>query len=238
VASASDHIGCQIHLQRMECDPIGNGRVPEIRPDVTCRHGDASVELMCRSKGFDHGGGHAASFTPMTLLEHCHRPGQLAHRKHLDLAGRCDDLRSKPVLDVGWQPGYRCRQLAGHIRIGIGGAEPEEPETGDRYAVGGDTAQVRRSLTRQDVTEQVVVDDDGCHLRGRQIGIVELADELEMLVSCQCVGEELLTSARGQEDHRVAQIDHGDATTVVQPPPMPHGRRHRHLATGRDEKLG
>jgi len=72
----------------------------------------------------------------------------------------------------------------------------------------------------------MVVDDDGCHLRGRQIGIVELADELAMLLSCQRVGEELLTAAGGQEDHSVAQVDHGDPTTVVQTPSMPHGRRH------------
>ena len=91
VASTSNRLDCQTRLQGMECDPIGDGRVPEIGPDVTCRHCDTSVELVCSSKSLDHGGGHAASSTPMTLSEPCHRPGQpagIAHPTDIDCAPR------------------------------------------------------------------------------------------------------------------------------------------------------
>jgi hypothetical protein len=184
-----------IRLQGMKCDAICDSRVAEVRPDIACRHGDAGVQPMCRGESFDHGGGHAASLNPVTLLEQCHRPRQLPHRKNLDLVRQCGDLRSKSVLNVSWQSGNRFGELAGHLGIGKGGAEPKEPQSGGRYAGRRKTPQVRRPLACQDVTKQVVIDDDGCQLRGRQIGIVELADELAMLFSRQCVGEELLTAA-------------------------------------------
>ena len=130
------------------------------------------------------------------MLKECHRSGELPHRKHLDLVGQCSDLRAKSVLNISRQSGYRLGELANHLGIGEGGAESKESPSGGRYTVGRKTSQVRRPLARQDVTEHVV-DDDGCHLRGRQIGIVELADELAMLFSRQCVGEELLTAAWG-----------------------------------------
>jgi hypothetical protein len=195
VAQASDRIEGAIRLQGVECDAVGDGRVTEIGPDIACRHGDASVQPMCRGESFDHGDGHAASFNPVMLLEQCHRPRQLPHRKNLDLVWQCGDLRAKSALDVSWQSGNRFGELAGHNGIGKGGAQPKEPQSGSRNAVRRKTPQVRRPLARQDVTQKVVVDDDGCQLRGRQIGIVELADQLAMLLSRQCVGEELLTAA-------------------------------------------
>jgi len=150
---------------------------------------------MCCGESFDHGGGHAAPLTPVTMLKQCHRPRQLPHRKYLDLGRQCGDLRSKSVLNISRQPGDRCRELAGHFGIGKGRAESKEPQSGGRYAVGRKTTQIRRPLAGQDVTQKVVVDDDGGHLRGRQIGIVDFADELAMPFSRKCVGEELLTAA-------------------------------------------
>ena len=222
----------------MERDAIGDGRVAETGPDVACRHGDASVQPMCRGESFDHGGGHAAPFAPVTPLEQCHRPGELPERKHLDLVGQCGDLRAKSVLNVSWQSGDRSGEFAGHFGVRQGGAEPEEPQSGGRYAVGRKTTQIRRPLAGQDVTKKVVVDDDGCHLRGRQIGIVDFADELAMLFGRQSVGKELLTAARREEDHGIAQVDNRDSSTMIQPPPMAHGSRYGHLPTGRDEKFG
>gem|GEM_PF-5478858 len=222
----------------MKCNAIGDGRVTEIGPDVTCRHGDASVQPMCCGESFDHGSGHTAPLTPVMMLKLCHRPGELPHRKHLNLIGQCGDLRAKSVLNVCRQSGDRFRELAGHLGVCKGGAEPKEPQSCGRYAVGRNATQFPRPLARQDVTQKVVVDDDGCHLRSRQIRIVDIADELAMPFSRQCVGEELLTAAGRQENHGFAQVHHRHSTTLVQPPPMAHGRRHGHLSTGGNEKFG
>jgi hypothetical protein len=181
----------------MKCDAVSNGGVAEIGSDIACRHGDASVQPMCSGESFDHCGGHAASCNPVTPLEQSHRPRQFSHRKNLDLVGKCGDLRAKSILYISWQSGNRLRELANHFGVSKGGAEPKEPQPGGSYAIGRKSSQVRCPLAGQDVTEQVVIDnDDGCHLCGRQIRLVELADELAMPLSRQCVGKDLLTAAR------------------------------------------
>ena len=83
-----------------------------------------------------------------------------------------------------------------------------------------------------------MVVDDGCHLRGRQIRIFEIADELAMLFSRQGIGEESVTAVRRQEDHGIAQVDHRHSSTTVQPSAMTQGCKHRHLSTGRAERFG
>jgi hypothetical protein len=150
---------------------------------------------MCCRESFDHRSGHAAPLTPVTMLKQCHRPGELPHRKDFDLVGQCSDLRAKSVLNVNRKSGDRFRELARHLGVGKGGAEPKEPQSGGRYAVGRNATQVRRPLARQNVTQKVVVNDDGCHLRSREIRIVDFVDELAMLFSRQSIGEELLTAA-------------------------------------------
>jgi hypothetical protein len=201
----------------MKRNAIGDGRATEIGPDITCRHCDACAKPMCCGEGFDHGGGHAAPSTPVTMLKQCLRPAELVHRKHFDLVGQCGDPRAKSFLNVLWKSGDWFRELSGHLRVRKGGAEPEVPQSGGRWTVGCKTIQIRRPLARQDVAQKVVVGDDGCHLPGRQIGIVEIADELPMPLIRQCVGEDLLTAAGRQEDHGVAQIDHRHSPTVIEP---------------------
>ena len=56
------------------------------------------------------------------------------------------------------------------------------------YPLGRKATQIRRPLARQDVTKEVVVDDDGYHLSGGQFGIVVIADEPPMLFGRESVG--------------------------------------------------
>jgi hypothetical protein len=128
--------------------------------------------------------------------------------------------------------GDRLRESAGHLGIGEGGTQSKEPQPGGGYALGRKATQIGRPLARQDVTQQVVVDDDGGHLRGSHIGIVGIADQSAMVLSGKSVGQEFLPAAWWQEDQGIAQVDHRHPSTVVQPPTMAHGRRHRHLSTG------
>ena len=114
-----------IHLQDMKCDSISNCRVAEIGPDVTCRHGDASVQPMCRGESFDHGGGHTAPFNPVTMLEQRHRPTEFPHRYNLYLVGQRGDLLAKLVLNISWKSSNRFGEFAGHLWIGKGGAKPK-----------------------------------------------------------------------------------------------------------------
>jgi len=116
-----------IRLQGVKCDAISDGRVAEIGPNVTGRHCDARAEPMRCGESFNRGGGHAAPLTPVTMLKQCHRPGELPHRKHLDLVGQFGDLRAKSVLNVSRQSGDRFRELGGHLGVGKGGAKAKEP---------------------------------------------------------------------------------------------------------------
>ncbi len=104
-----------------------------------CRYGNASAELVCCSEGFDHEGGHAAPFTPVAMLQLRHRPRKISHRHHLDLVGQCGDLRAKSVLDISRQSGNRRRELAGHLGISQGRAEPKQPQPGGGNAIGRKT---------------------------------------------------------------------------------------------------
>jgi len=144
----------------MRFDAIVEGRVAEIEPDVSRRNCDACVETMCGGKRFDHGGGQAATSTPVTMLKQRHRPGEAPYRKHLDLVGKCSDLRAKSDLNSSRQAGDRCGELADHVGTGKGGAEPKEPQSGGRHALWGKATQIRCPFAGQDVTQNVVDDDD------------------------------------------------------------------------------
>jgi hypothetical protein len=141
-------------------------------------------------------------------------------------------MRTKSVLDIRWQTGDRLRELAGHLWIGEGRGQAKQPQPGGRYALGSKAIQIGRPLAGKNVTQQVVVDDDGCHLRGGQFGIIKIAHEPAVLLGRQSFGQEPLAATRGQEYHNIAQVDHSDPSTMVQAPPMADGRRHRHLSTG------
>lgn len=70
----------------------------------------------------------------------------------------------------------------------------------------------------------MVVDDDGGQLRRGEIGVVEPTNKTQMVLGAEGSSEELLASSRREKNYRVAQVDHGDPTAVVEPPAMAHGR--------------
>ena len=67
-------------LEGMECDALGNCRVPEVGPDVMGRHCDAGIQPMCCSQSLDHRCGHSAPLTSVAVLKLCHHPGKFSHR--------------------------------------------------------------------------------------------------------------------------------------------------------------
>jgi hypothetical protein len=71
----------------------------------------------------------------------------------------------------------------------------------------------------------VVVNDDGGHLRRREIGVVELADESAVSVGAQCLPEKPLSGAGGEEDHSVTEVDDGHSAALIEPPSMAYSRR-------------
>ncbi len=150
--------------------------------------------------------------------------------------GRFCELFTKSGLGVSRQTDDRLGELAGRPRAGERGAQAEEPQPGGRHPLRRDAAQVGLPLAGQDVAQQMVVDDEGRHLRGGQVGIVETAHEPAMFLSRKSLRQELLSPAGREQDEGITQVDHRHPAAVIQPPPMAHGSRHRHLPTGGDEK--
>ena len=62
-------------------------------------------------------------------------------------------------------------------------SQPKEPEPGGRHALGGKPIEIRRAFTGQQITKDVVVDDDGSHLCRGEIGVVELPDKTQVVLS-------------------------------------------------------
>jgi hypothetical protein len=71
----------------------------------------------------------------------------------------------------------------------------------------------------------VVVDDDGSHLRRREIGVVEPNNKALVVFSTEGLSDEPLAPSWRKKNHRVSQVDHGDPAAVVEPPSMAHGGR-------------
>ncbi len=108
----------------------------------------------------------------------------------------------------------------------------------DRDARAGDPAPIRCPFSGKEVPQQMVVDDDGGHLRRCQVRVVDTLDPLKMILGGQGSSENLLAAARRQEDHSVTQIHHSHPSPVIEPPPMAYCRRNRHLAIRGHKELG
>src|SRR5687768_11255843 len=74
-------------------------------------------------------------------------------------------------------------------------------------------------------------------LGSRQVGVVELRDEAEMIVGRECPVEQSPTRSGRKQHHGFAEVDHRDATAVIETPPMADGGRNGHLPTAGYEEL-
>lgn len=161
---------------------VGFGGGSKVRSDIVDRNGNSSVETVGSGERFDHRGRQEPAAGAVTVLEVCHERREFAHRENFDLRGEGDQLGAKSSLQLLGEDGDGSRELPGHGRVGEGGAEPEEPEACRRDTVRAQAVEVRGSLAHQDVTQKVIVDDNGPHLRCRQIRIVDAGDEAEMIL--------------------------------------------------------
>jgi hypothetical protein len=84
----------------------------------------------------------------------------------------------------------------------------------------------------------VVIDDGGRHLRGREVGVIHLRDVASVLVGRQRFGQELLPSARGEQDDDVSKIDDGDAPALGEPPSTTHLGWDGHLPALGNQEFG
>ncbi len=189
------------------------------------RHGDAGVEPVGCSQRLDHCGGQAAPLGPMAVLEFGHGPREFSEREDLDLVRQSGELLTESRLDVSRQAGHWGGELSGDGWVSERGTQPEQPEAGGGNALRCDPVEVLRALAGQDVAQQVVVNDEGGHLRRREIWVVELADELQVSVGAQCLPEEPLPGAGREEDHSVTEVDEGHSSTLIEPPSTAYSRR-------------
>jgi hypothetical protein len=97
--------------------------------------------------------------------------------------------------------------------------------------------KVRGAVADEDVTQQVIVEDDEGQLSRRQIGILEGADEASVILTRKGARQEPLPGSRREEHHCVPEVDDGYPPALIKPPAMPHCGRHRHLSTCGDQEL-
>jgi hypothetical protein len=64
----------------------------------------------------------------------------------------------------------------------------------------------------------VIVNDDGSHLRGSEIRVVESSDESQVVFGGEGLSQELLPSTRWKKDHDVTQVNDRHSTTVIESP--------------------
>jgi len=83
----------------------------------------------------------------------------------------------------------------------------------------------------------VIINNNGGHLSGGEVWIVESLDESQMIFSAEGLCSQLLASIWRKENYRVTQIDHRNFATVVEPPSMTNSGWDRHLPTGRDQEF-
>jgi hypothetical protein len=81
----------------------------------------------------------------------------------------------------------------------------------------------------------MIVDDDGGHLRGRQVWVVEGPNKPEMVACRKGLGKEHLFSTGRKKDHGFPQVGYDDTTAVIESPPVANRCRDRHLPAGGDE---
>jgi hypothetical protein len=138
---------------------------------------------MGSGERFHHRRRKGAAFGAVMVLEFCHQPGEFTQREDHDLRREGGQLRTEGGLQIVGEGRHGCRKPPGHGRVREGGTQPEEPQAGGGDAVGAEPVKVRGAVADEDVTQQVIVEDDGGQLRRRQIGVLEGADEASMILS-------------------------------------------------------
>lgn len=146
---------------------------------------------------FDHRRRKGAAFGAVTVLEFCHQPGEIAQREDHDLRREGGQLGTEGCLQIVGESRHGCRELPGHGRVGEGGTQPEKPKARGGDAVGAEPVKVEGAVADENVTQQVIVEDDEGQLRRRQIGILEGVDEASVILSRKGARQEpLLGSGR------------------------------------------
>jgi hypothetical protein len=84
----------------------------------------------------------------------------------------------------------------------------------------------------------MVIDGNRRHSGRRQVRFVEAGNDLPVSSCSERAFDELMARPRRQEDDRVAKVDNGDSTTLVEAPAVPDRRWYRHLPTSGHQELG
>ena len=209
----------------------------EVRPDVAARDGDGSVEGLRRRQGLDHGGRERATLRAVAVLEQGHRPGETPQMQHLDLVGKLNEACQEALLLIDRERCDRPGQGARYIGGCPGAAEPEQPQPGRRERA-CEAAEIRGSMAGQDITQEMVVDDNRWQLSRGQIGVIEVAGEGQVIVGGQRLVQQGLPGAWREKNDSITQVDDRHAATLCQAPPATNARGHGHLAAPRNEELG
>ena len=167
----------------MEEDLVSLSGGVEVGPDVVSRYGDATAVAVSGGEGLDCEGGEGSAFRPVTGLKFGHEPGEIAHGQHLNLWREGGELGAKGHLQCLGEGGDGRRELPGDAWLSQRRAQTEQPEPGGGDPAGCQSAEVGWAVADEDVPKEMVVDDNGRHLRGGEIGIVELADESQVVIA-------------------------------------------------------
>jgi hypothetical protein len=211
-------------------DLVGLGGRLEVGSHVVAGHRDAAAMSVGRGEGLGHGGRECSAFGAMSALELRHQPGEIAHGQYFNLRRKGGELLTESSLEFLGERSDGCRKLPGDGRLSQGGAEAEQPQAGRGDTAVPQTAQVHCTVADENVTEEMIVDDDASHLGGGEIGIVHSPDEPEVLFGGESVPEEPLPRAGREEDDCFAKIEDRHASTLIQTPSMPYRSWHRHLS--------
>ena len=153
--------GC-VGSDGVERDAVVLGCSSEVRADVGAGDGDLGTEGVRCGEGFDHRSGQPPSLEAMPVLELGHRPGEVAQVQNLDLGREGHEPVEEPRLLVGSEVGHGRSQLAGSICRRPGAVQSEQPQSG-RGDSRCETTEIGWPFTGEDVTQEMVVDDDDGH---------------------------------------------------------------------------
>lgn len=223
----------------MKSDTVVLSRCPQVRSDIVTGYGDGGAEGVCGGECLDHRRRQLTALAAVTLLKLTHWPAEPPQVEDLDLVRQRHELRPKPVLLLDGKGGDRCRELAYGVRRSPRTAQPEQPESGRRQP-GGETTEVGQPCPRQNIAQQVVIDDDSAHsahLRRGQVWVLEVLYERSMRVGGQRVTEQLLAGAGREKHDRVTEVDDRHSTAPRETPPMSNLCGNTHLAARRHQEL-
>jgi hypothetical protein len=192
-----------VPLKLKEYDAVYFGGRSETRADVVLRDNYASVQMVGGRKRLNHRGRHGTSIISVSLLEFGHRPRKLAHWDHLNLTRKRRESGSEPVDGFRSQSRHWRRKLAGDSWIGQWWTQAKEPQACRGDAIGCHAVEILRPFARENVAKDVIVDDDGSHLCGCEVRIVQSSNESQMVFGGECLSQEVLPSTWRKKDHGV-----------------------------------